>query len=226
MNQDFIDVECNPSEDAVQAYSANDELCSANPEPCSANDSCSDLTTTYSPDEVAEKLAISIRTVFGYAKKLIEIWSWVPEAEFRHGGRYTAKALEEMTKLKNAKSAGEYAQTVTAQTGKYTPQAGLLAKLEVTNSTNTLAAKPLPELPTFNIKKVDVGAIRNRTKQLGGLNQQLTDTMKALIAAKVDNKVEELDAKIDEVFAEAENFAVTEARKKIYQSVIGSEVEE
>ncbi len=226
MNSDIIDVECKPSamqsEDAVQAVQA----CTANAELCSANESCTDLTTTYSPTEVAEKLAISLRTVYGYANKLIEIWSWMPETEFRHSGRYTAKALEEMSKLKNAKSAGEYAQSVTEQTGKYTSQAGQLARLEVTNSTNKLAAKPLPELPTFNIKKVDVGAIRNRTKQLGGLNKQLSDTMKALIAAKVENKVEELDAKIDEVFAEAENFAVTEAAKKIYESVTGNEVEQ
>lgn len=228
MSQDFseeiIDVECKPSEDAVQACSANDEPCSANTEPCSANDSCSDLTTTYSPAEVAEKLAISLRSVYGYANKLIEIWSWMPETDFRQGGRYTAKALEEMTKLKNAKNAGEYAQGVTQETGNYTSQSTKLTKVEVTQSTNTLTAKPLPEIPTFLIKKVDVGAIRKRTKDLGSINQQLTDTMKALIAAKVENKVEELDARIDEVFAEAENFAVTEATKKIYESVTGDEV--
>lgn len=225
MDSLFEVIECEAtevqSEVQTEVQSAASADCSASTATCSESQGCSDLAMTYAPHEVAEKLTLSIRSVYSYANKLIEIWSWLPESEFRRDGRYTLKALEEMKKLKESRSTSEYASQVTAQTGNFTKQSGQLARVEVVNSTSTLAAKPLPEIPVFNIKKVDVTAIRQRTKQIGGINQQLSDTMKALIAAKVENKVEELDAKIDEVFAEAENFAITQATQSIYQSVTG-----
>lgn len=95
MNKDFIDIECNAdevfSEDAVQAFTVK---------------------------ELAEKLSVSIRSVYGYANKILEAWHWLPEAEFRANGIYTAKALFEMRRLKEIGNACDYAQQVAKQNNK------------------------------------------------------------------------------------------------------------
>ena len=213
MNQDFQTIDISASAIAVQPCSANSEPCSANSEPCSANsEPCSDTLT---PQDIAEKIGASVRSVYLYAKQLKEVWSWLPETDFRKEGRYTMKALEEMKKLKESKNLAEYASSVTDRTGNYTPKGGSLARIEVTASTNTLAAKPLPEIDLIEVKSVDTSAIRNRTEKMREIDSQLSNALKELVSQKVDNKVEELDARIDDFMTEIETLAKAQAVKKL-----------
>jgi transposase len=136
MDKDFEAELIDESAACSAVQSAGNDIAVQSAEDCSA-----DLTQTFTAHEIAERLGVSIRSVYDYANKLIEIWSWVQETEFRHRGRYTQKALDEMTRLKEARNANEYAATVTQVTGNYTPKGGSLARVEVTTTTNTLVAE-------------------------------------------------------------------------------------
>lgn len=214
MDSKFYDIECETSEVQsevqTEVQSAEFDLAVQTAGDCSA-----DLTLTFTAHEIAGRLGVSVRSVYDYANKLIEIWSWVSETEFRHRGRYTQKALEEMSRLKDARNVNEYAASVTEQTGNYTPKGGTLARVEVTASTNTLAAKPLPEIPTINIQSVDTSAIRDRTERIRDIDSKLGETLKTLVSQKVDNKLEELDAKLDDFMAEIEMLAKAQAVQKL-----------
>lgn len=95
MNQGFIDIECNAdevfSDDSLQTFTAN---------------------------ELADLLSVSLRSVYGYANKLLEAWHWLPESEFRANGIYTQKALAQMRRLKDIGNASEYAQQVAKENHK------------------------------------------------------------------------------------------------------------
>lgn len=201
-------VSCSEVQSAVQ--SASTDFAVQTSEDCSA-----DLTQTFTAHEIAERLGLSVRSVYDYANKLIEIWSWVQETEFRHRGRYTQKALEEMVRLKEARNANEYAASVTQVTGNYTPKGGSLARVEVTVSTNTLAAKPLPNISAINIESVDTSAIRDRTQKMRELDAKLSETLTQLVSKKVDNKLEALDARLDDFVAEIETLAKHQAVQKL-----------
>jgi hypothetical protein len=75
MNQETLPIDCTLTEDSVKT--------------------CSE---TYTASELAGILAVFIRSVYGYANKLIEAWYWLPESEFRSEGLYTPKALTEMVR--------------------------------------------------------------------------------------------------------------------------------
>lgn len=214
MENTFDVIECETTEvqnaNCSEVQSAEDNFAVQTPNDCSA-----DLTQTFTAHEIAERLGVSIRSVYDYANKLIEIWSWVQETEFRHRGRYTQKALEEMTRLKDARNVTEYAASVTQATGNYTPKGGTLARVEVTASTNTLAAKPLPDISAINIQSVDTSAIRDRTLKMREIDSKLSETLTQLVSKKVDNKLEELDARIDDFMAEIETLAKAQAVQKL-----------
>lgn len=198
------------SEVQTEVQSAGNDFAVQTAEDCSA-----DLTQTFTAHEIADRLGVSIRSVYDYANKLIEIWSWVQETEFRHRGRYTQKALDEMTRLKDARNVNEYAASVTQTTGNYTPKGGTLARVEVTASTNTLAAKPLPEIPAINIQSVDTSAIRDRTQKMREIDSKLSETLTQLVSKKVDNKLEALDARLDDFMTEIETLAKAQAVQKL-----------
>jgi hypothetical protein len=200
--QDFqtIDVEASAVQvqSAVQVAVQTVQGCSdesANSEVCSPS-------ITLSPTEVAKEIGASLRSVYGYANKLLEIWSWMPESEFRIEGRYTPKALEEMKKLKAAKNASEYAASVTKETGNYTQKGGQLARVEATHSTSVLAAKPLPEFDVLNISETDTSAIRQRTSKLKEMDDIAANILIEHIGKKAKSKMDEIDAELDDFAAE------------------------
>ncbi|HEY9297511.1 MAG TPA: hypothetical protein VIQ31_14290 [Phormidium sp.] len=210
MNNEFEAELIDESATCSEVQSADNDIAVQTSEDCSA-----DLTQTFTAHEIADRLGVSIRSVYDYANKLIEIWSWVQETEFRHRGRYTQKALDEMTRLKEARNANEYAASVTQTTGNYTPKGGTLARVEVTATTNTLAAKPLPDISEINIQSVDTSAIRDRTQKMKELDSKLSEALTQLVSKKVDNKLEELDARLDDFMAEIETLAKHQAVQKL-----------
>jgi hypothetical protein len=98
MEQDFIDIDCIDSEEIV-----NSSLNS---------------TEQYSVKDLANLLETSDRNIYKYANTLLEAWHWLPESEFRANGIYTAKALEEMKRLKSLKNSSEYIQSVARENQK------------------------------------------------------------------------------------------------------------
>lgn len=214
MENTFDVIECETTEvqSAMQSevQSADVDFAVQTPNDCNA-----DLTQTFTAQEIADRLSVSVRSVYDYANKLIEIWSWLNETEFRHRGRYTQKALEEMSRLKESRNVSEYAASVTQATGNYTPKGGTLARVEVTASTNTLAAKPLPDISAIDIQSVDTSAIRDRTQKLREIDSKLSKTLTQLVSQKVDNKLEELDARIDDFMVEIETLAKAQAVQKL-----------
>ncbi|NQZ65210.1 hypothetical protein [Crocosphaera sp.] len=171
----------------------------------------------FTAKELARLLDTTERTIYKYANKLIQIWSWLPESTWRTDGIYTAKALEEMARLKAAKSVNEYALTVTQESGNYT-QSGKLTRVETQSTVQTLTAKPIPTIPLINCETVDTGAIRSRTQQMQNINNQLGDAITQLLAHKVENKIEELDARLDDFFAEIEMHSKVQAVQKLQQT--------
>lgn len=210
MDEDFQVIDISASAECSADCSADSSASSASLEPCSAS-----LTA----QEIAVRLGISVRSVYSYAKQILEVWSWVNEVEFRSEGRYTPRALEEMGKLKSAKNLAEYAAKVSRSTGNFTTQSSALARVETVASVEILTARPLPEIPIYNLAKTSVEAVRERTQRVNDINDQLTATLTQLIAIKVANKAQELDAKIDEVFADAETIAISQAANLIHDSI-------
>lgn len=95
MSQDFINIECSVAESFTEAS-----------------------PQTFTANELAERLSVSVRSVYGYANRILEAWHWLPESEFRSNGIYTRRALEAMQELKSCKNASEYASRVAEATGK------------------------------------------------------------------------------------------------------------
>ncbi|MFL9467106.1 MULTISPECIES: hypothetical protein [Scytonema] len=202
MKQDFIDIECNASELYTETSVNTVQSCSE----------------TYTVNEIAQRLAVSVRSIYSYANKLIEIWNWEPETTWRKDGRYTAKALSEMEKMKSCKNISEYADSVTRATGNYTSKANALACVETRQTTQTITARPIPQLPTIINRSTDVSAIRERTQKMREINVQLSDAITQLVTQKVDNKIEELDARLDDLFTEIETVAQAKAIERLQQN--------
>ncbi|AFZ28615.1 hypothetical protein Cylst_6397 (plasmid) [Cylindrospermum stagnale PCC 7417] len=108
MNQDIIDVDCLATEpDTDQTVNSS-------------------LNTTEHPTDrsvfTAKDLAAILesteRTVYKYAAKIIEAWHWLPESDFRVDGIYTAKALEEMKRIKACKNANAYIALIASENQK------------------------------------------------------------------------------------------------------------
>ena len=91
MYQDFQEIDCNFSEASVQTFTAT---------------------------KLAEQLSVSVRSIYGYANRLLEAWHWLPESEFRNNGIYTSKALIEMRRLKDIGNASEYVLAVARENHK------------------------------------------------------------------------------------------------------------
>lgn len=121
MNQDIIDVDCLATE------------------PDTDRTVNSSLTTTEHPTDrsvfTAKDLAAILnsteRTIYKYAAKIIDAWHWLPESDFRSDGIYTAKALEEMKRLKACKNSGEYIALIASENQK--------PVIPTTKTTNALA---------------------------------------------------------------------------------------
>ncbi|MDZ8186569.1 MAG: HTH domain-containing protein [Nostoc sp. ChiSLP02] len=65
MSQGFIDIECNVTEGFAEAS-----------------------LQTFTANELAERLSVSVRSIYGYANRILEAWHWLPESEFRTNGIY------------------------------------------------------------------------------------------------------------------------------------------
>jgi hypothetical protein len=102
MNQDIIDIDCNASEASLQPFT---------------EESLQPLQS-FTAKQLADQLAVSERSVYGYATKIIDAWHWLPESDFRADGIYTAKALTEMRRLQACKNSGEYVQMVAGENQK------------------------------------------------------------------------------------------------------------
>lgn len=109
-------------------------------EPCTAftTEFTTEATATtepFSAKQLSSVLSVSERTVFNYANKLIDLWAWLPESDFRTDGLYTQKALDEMLKLKEFKNFQEYASQVMGANNK--PQIAHNSALAIQPPTNT-----------------------------------------------------------------------------------------
>lgn len=198
MNQAFQDI------DAIEVNYT--EQCS---------EQCTDYTVHYTVDQLTALLNVKRRMIFSYAKTIKEAWNWLPESEFTPSlGKYSQKCLDEMKKLQ-AMGTNQYISQVASDNNQYTPKAGALAKVETQSGIQKLEAKPLPQLPQINLNSVDTSAIRSRTAQMETINDQLSVAITQLIGAKVNNKLEELDARLDDFMAEIEVVAKSQAVKKL-----------
>jgi hypothetical protein len=80
---------------------------------------------------------------------------------------------------------------------------------------HSLVAKPLPDISAINIESVDTSAIRDRTQKMRELDAKLSETLTQLVSKKVDNKLEALDARLDDFVAEIETLAKHQAVQKL-----------
>ncbi|BAY96023.1 MULTISPECIES: hypothetical protein [unclassified Tolypothrix] len=203
MYQDFQDI------DAIEVQVHSEEEC---------NTQCNAQTSDYyTVDQLSQILGVKRRMVFSYAKTVKEAWHWEPETTFNPSlGKYSQRCLDEMRKLQQL-GTNEYVSSVAGDNNKYSPKAGALAKVDTRSTVQRLEAKPLPSLPQIALNTVDTSAIRSRTAQMESLNGQLGDAITQLIGAKVGNKIDELDAKLDDFFTEIEVMAKAQAVKKLQQ---------
>jgi hypothetical protein len=203
MYQDFQDI------DAIEVQAHSVEECNTQ---CNAQ--CNDR---YTVEELAELLGVKRRMIFSYAKTVKEAWHWEPESVFTPSlGKYSQRCLEEMQKLQQV-GTNEYVSSVAGDNNKYSPKAGALAKVATQSTIQRLEAKPLPSLPQISLNTIDTSAIKARTEQLRGIDGQLTEAITQLIGQKVGNKLEELDARLDDFMTEIEVIAKAQAVKKLQQ---------
>lgn len=146
MNQELETIDCTLTEDSVKV--------------------CSE---SYTANQLAELLSVSVRSIYGYANKLIEAWYWLPESEFRNDGIYTAKALTEMDRLKNAKSFADYARMVAQEN-----------KQAITPQVNKLASAIVPAANTAQLLEVQI------VRQQSLANQETNDAITQLRQLKAE----------------------------------------
>lgn len=165
MSQDFIDIECNVAESFTEAS-----------------------PQTFTANELAERLSVSVRSVYGYANRILEAWHWLPESEFRSNGIYTRRALEAMQELKSCKNASEYASKVARENHK--PQQA--------NKTSTSALVPTRHTEALETK---LATIQKNTTALNVSVQSRITTIKERIATEA-NRTKSNQTVLDELEAQ------------------------
>ncbi|WP_298913522.1 hypothetical protein [uncultured Nostoc sp.] len=165
MSQEFIDIECNVAESSTEAS-----------------------PQTFTANELAERLSVSVRSVYGYANRIFEAWHWLPESEFRSNGIYTHRAFEAMQELKSCKNASEYAFKVARENHK--PQQA--------SKTSTSALSPIRHTEALETK---LATIQKNTTALNLSVQDRISTIKDRITTEA-NRTKTNQTVLDELEAQ------------------------
>jgi predicted DNA-binding transcriptional regulator YafY len=109
MNQDIIDVDCNPSKASLQPFTE---------ESLKTTEGLLKSAEVFTAKQLAEEFSVTERSIYSYIATIIKAYHWLPETEFKLSGNYTQKTVEQIRRLKTCKNANAYIALIASENQK------------------------------------------------------------------------------------------------------------